>query len=233
MRKFAISDIHGCYQTFKTLLEKIDLQPTDRLYLLGDYINRGKDTKRVIDHIFQLQDLGYFIKCLRGNHEAVLLRALRDPVWAKENWESGVGKETLESFRVERAFEIPDRYIDFIRDLDFYLEVDNYILVHAGLNFRTSYPFKDYYSQLWINDWYADVDYDWLENRYIVHGHAATTKTEIERLFSNFKIDQYLNIDAGCSHHKPNDPRHLCAYEMTRGELIFVKNVEGKRTVNG
>jgi len=56
-RHFAISDIHGCVKTFKKLvIDIINLSKEDKLYLLGDYINKGPDSKGVIDFIFTLQD---------------------------------------------------------------------------------------------------------------------------------------------------------------------------------
>ena len=52
MNKYAISDIHGCLKTFKALLTKLDFSKQDELYLLGDYIDRGPDSKGVIDYIW-------------------------------------------------------------------------------------------------------------------------------------------------------------------------------------
>ncbi|MEO0876095.1 MAG: metallophosphoesterase, partial [Bacteroidota bacterium] len=66
MRKFAISDIHGCLKTFEALLDQIQFTTQDELYLLGDYIDRGPDSKGVIDLIWKMQADGYQVKCLRG-----------------------------------------------------------------------------------------------------------------------------------------------------------------------
>jgi len=55
MARYAISDIHGCYHTFKELLNTIGLNKNDDLILLGDYINRGKYSKEVVDFIMQLE----------------------------------------------------------------------------------------------------------------------------------------------------------------------------------
>ena len=66
MRKFAISDIHGCLKSFEALLDKIQLSTSDELYILGDYIDRGPDSKGVIDYIWKLEQEGYAVKCLRG-----------------------------------------------------------------------------------------------------------------------------------------------------------------------
>ncbi|MEL6721291.1 MAG: metallophosphoesterase, partial [Bacteroidota bacterium] len=56
MAKYAISDIHGCSKSFQALLEKINFSPKDELYLLGDYIDRGPDSKGVIDHVLSLKE---------------------------------------------------------------------------------------------------------------------------------------------------------------------------------
>ena len=134
MRKFAISDIHGCAATFKKLLNEVDFNTADELYLLGDYVSRGPDSKGVFDHIFRLQELGHFVKCLRGNHEAMLLTALRDPVNA-QRWAAGsLGKVTLQSFGVNSVYDIPEHYVDFIRDLDFYLEVEDGQIMKLSLS---------------------------------------------------------------------------------------------------
>ncbi len=56
MKRYVIADIHGCTKTFHALLEKISLQKADQLFLLGDYIDKGKDGAGVIDKIISLMD---------------------------------------------------------------------------------------------------------------------------------------------------------------------------------
>ena len=64
-RQIAISDIHGCARTFKKLvLEKVVLDKQDTLFLLGDYINKGPDSKGVLDFIFELKNSGFNVQCL-------------------------------------------------------------------------------------------------------------------------------------------------------------------------
>jgi serine/threonine protein phosphatase 1 len=72
---WAISNIHGCYHTFKALLEKIGLCKEDELYLLGDYIDRGPGSKEVLDLILKLKSENFNIQCLLGNHEIMLFHA--------------------------------------------------------------------------------------------------------------------------------------------------------------
>ena len=73
-KRYVISDIHGCYNTFKRLVEEvIGLTKSDWLFLLGDYIDRGPSSKDVLDYILDLKESGYSLFPLRGNHEDDLL----------------------------------------------------------------------------------------------------------------------------------------------------------------
>ena len=70
MARWAISDIHGCCQTFRYMVEtELQITKEDELFLLGDYIDRGKDSKGVFDYIMQLQNDNFKVQCLMGNHE--------------------------------------------------------------------------------------------------------------------------------------------------------------------
>ena len=84
-RRFAISDIHGCLKTFKQLLETIGLEKSDELFLLGDYVDRGPDSMGVVRYIQHLIVEGYFVTCLKGNHERHLLEqyAASSTIWER------------------------------------------------------------------------------------------------------------------------------------------------------
>jgi serine/threonine protein phosphatase 1 len=72
--RYVISDIHGCFKTFKQLVEEVvKLTKSDQLFLLGDYVDRGPSTVAVLDYIMELIESGYHIYPLRGNHEDDLL----------------------------------------------------------------------------------------------------------------------------------------------------------------
>jgi serine/threonine protein phosphatase 1 len=219
MKKYAITDIHGCNVTFHALLEKLNLQPDDELYFLGDYIDRGPNSKGVIDTILDLKKQGYKVECLMGNHEEAMIQSRVD-YSMRQNWLSWGGKETLNSFGVW-IDEIPNKYWDFLENLKPYLEVDDYILVHAGLNFRAGQPFENEYSMMWIRGWYDDIDYKWLGTRKIIHGHTPMRKDDIEAMANSINFSQYLDIDAGCYCYD-----WLCAFELTEQRLIFQKKID-------
>lgn len=222
MARYAISDIHGCKKTFEKLLfDTLQLKTSDELFLLGDYIDRGPDSKGVIDLILQLKEDGYTVHCLLGNHEAMMLDALEDE---KENdnsiWLQQGGKETLQSFGISNVAEVPEKYWRFIDELDLALKLDDYLLVHAGFNFSHPNIFSDVLAMLWIRNWYADIKPELLEGRTIVHGHTPTPQVMIERMNTKNPLI-FLDIDAGCVYHKYPEFGHLCAFNMDEKTLFF------------
>ena len=78
MRELAISDIHGCLTALDALLELVAPQPDDLLILLGDYVDRGPDTRGVIDRVLELTKSHPRLITLRGNHELMMLDARAD-----------------------------------------------------------------------------------------------------------------------------------------------------------
>lgn len=224
MKKYVISDIHGCSATFNALLKQIDLQLEDELYLLGDFIDRGPDAKGVIDIIFFLQEHGHKVYCLRGNHEQLMLDAIDGDRHQALIWLRNGGHETLDSFDPDATGEMEKKYLDFFYDLPYYFEVDQYILVHAGLNFLHPEPLSDYRSMMWIRNWYEQINEKWLDGRIIVHGHTPKTTTRIELMLSQIHQRPVIGIDGGCVYE--NGLHHLCAFELMSQELIFQKNIE-------
>ena len=241
MRKIAISDIHGCIKTFRYLVEeKLKLSKKDELYLLGDYVDRGPDSMGVLDYIMELQEAGFTVKCLLGNHEAMMLNAWRDEEDVSV-WLLNGGKTTLNSFKVTEVEDIPEKYIVLLKSFKYFIETDGYILVHAGLNFQTSQPtqdssfiwkvvqpFRDRKSMLWIRDWYQDIDRDWLRGRTIIHGHTPISDDEIRRMFQAVKVLPVIDIDNGCFVDYQQGMGQLCAFDMTNKELFFQHNIESR-----
>lgn len=226
MRKFVISDIHGHLNTFRFLVEqKLKLSSEDELYLLGDYVDRGPDSKGVIDYIWKLQDKLKEVVCLRGNHESMLLdSALGEDYY--EHWVSNGGQETLESFEAESIEEIPAIYLNFLEELEYYHEQENYILVHAGLNFEENDPLSISEDMLWLRDWYGSIDYEWLGKRTIIHGHTPIPYNHIESLARNLEELRYLNIDCGCFFSYRSGKGRMCAFEMQTKQLFFQENMD-------
>ncbi len=241
MRNIAISDIHGCAKTFRYLVEEqVKLNPDDTLYLLGDYVDRGPDSKGVLDYMMELSQSGYQLRCLRGNHEEMMISASREQSEV-ELWLNNGGKETLHSFGLNEPREIPESYLSYMDQMDTHFEVDQYILVHAGLNFvgsdseeensdaflwKLHNPLSDSYSMMWIRWWYDDINWNWLKNRIIVHGHTPIMSDEITEMLSALGQDQVLDIDNGCFARYRDGMGQLCAFDMTNQRLYFQENID-------
>ena len=221
MRRFAVSDIHGCVQTFQDLLLSIQLSEADVLYLLGDFIDRGPDTQGVIDTILDLREAGFKVQCLRGNHEQMFLDALKGGERQKAAFLVNGGTETLRSFGVSSVEEVPLRYVHFMEALPYYIDLSDYLLVHAGFNGNTGDPLLDLDSMLWIRNWYFSIDPYWLGKKKIVHGHTPIGKEAIQGMCGHLSEAQVLNIDAGCVFKRIPDMGHLCAFDLDTHQLFF------------
>lgn len=131
MRRFVIGDIHGCAKALRTLIETIAPQPDDELVFLGDYVDRGPDSRNVVDQVIELQDQCRVV-ALRGNHEIMLmgvaLGGLDDSVWLANG-----GNATVSSYNGNLS-KIPARHLAFFQELAPYYELIDTIFVHAGYN---------------------------------------------------------------------------------------------------
>jgi serine/threonine protein phosphatase 1 len=136
MRTFAIGDIHGCSTALKTLLDTVQPGKDDVLVTLGDYVDRGPDSKGVLDSLIELEDVTQ-LKPLLGNHEILLLDILSEQLDLTP-WQQVGGNETLASYQADptnigRLF--PAAHRDFLEQRCLrYWENDSHIFVHANVN---------------------------------------------------------------------------------------------------
>jgi len=223
-REFAIADIHGCCRTFRLLLEKIEFSKQDTLYLLGDYIDRGPDSKGVIDLILELQSDGYHIRPLLGNHEAMLLQLLQSCVDEHLNeWLVNGGQATLKSYGVNHPVDIPQEHIDFMRSLSLFHCTDTHILVHAGLDFDLEDPFSKEGEQAMLWDRCQLSNRVKQKGRTLVVGHTIRHGDEIRRSLNS----DIVTIDNGCYMGASLEGRgSLVAVELQCGSLMVQNNIE-------
>lgn len=224
MARYAIGDIHGCAATLDHLMEKIGPSTEDTLFLLGDLIDRGPDSKGVFDLVFQWMEEGLDVKCLRGNHEDMMLKGIKDPEFDLPNWLFWGGSETIQSFDVTHPANIPKQYMSFIKSLDYFLELPDFVLVHASLNldiedYRTDketmlYGRSHGYSHAKVGD------------KQILHGHTPKPLEEILEQGDNGFWPRVINLDAGCVFTKTDQNfGYLVAFNMDKPEFIYAKNV--------
>lgn len=140
MRILAIGDIHGCLSAFNLLLDVIQPQSEDVIITLGDYIDKGLESKGVIDKLIALHEKGQLIP-LKGNHELMMLDA-RQSIEKEFDWlNNNNGNSTVNSYldsdcRSQATLEnIPDDHWHFIEHicLDWW-ETDEHFFVHANVD---------------------------------------------------------------------------------------------------
>jgi len=216
---FAISDIHGENKQFKALLNKLNFRKKDKLYLLGDYIDRGPDGKEVLDTLFDLIANGYDVHCLRGNHEQLLLDARTD-TYSEVVWLKNGGNTTLSSFLTHQIDRIPDRYFQFIESLPYCFEHENYLLVHAGIDMSVEEPLANTNAMLWLRDGKEKLDTTWLNGRVVVHGHTPMKQTYLSSKHN--LLGPLVCIDNGAHMKGATELGSLCAYDLELKELIIL-----------
>lgn len=135
MRTLAIGDIHGCRTALVALMKAVKPAKTDRLVFIGDYVDRGPDSKGVIDWILKRWDRSETI-ALRGNHECMMLDARRS-MFDFSLWVPAGAGETLASYgiasEVEWVEKVPREHWDFLERTWPWFETDTHIYVHAAL----------------------------------------------------------------------------------------------------
>lgn len=230
-RRWVIPDIHGCINTLTQLVENnIRLTKEDSIFFLGDYIDRGPDGKGVIDYLIDLKEKGYDVNYLIGNHEDYCINAYQKDQGRilfkssiQKEWENHGAKATLASFGVKHVRDIDKKYIDFMRNGKFFIELKEYILVHAGMNFHITNPFEDTKSMLWARDF--KVDPIKIGGKKIIHGHIPVEYSMID-LFVNSEGYNFIALDNGVYYQNKAGFGNLMALELNSKELIAQPNID-------
>jgi serine/threonine protein phosphatase 1 len=130
-RTIAIGDIHGCAVALAALLERLQPTPHDTIILLGDYVDRGPDSRAVLERLIVLSRQCTLVPIL-GNHEEMLL-ASRCSADALQRWLRSGGVATLDSYgHGTHPRELPADHIAFIESCRPYYETDRHIFLHAN-----------------------------------------------------------------------------------------------------
>lgn len=213
---YVISDIHGQYDMFMELLDKIQFQNTDTLYILGDILDRGQHPIKTLMKLMEMPN----VICIVGNHEYMALECLE--FLMKEitdmsieeldekmldnlvTWQYNGSKSTIDEFR-QLDSEIRRDVIDFIMDFLIYEEIavngKNYLLVHAGLgNYLPDKDIEDYsiHELIWTR---AHYDVQYFKDTYVVTGHTPTQMIEDNPHPGYiYRRNNHIAIDCGASY---------------------------------
>lgn len=199
-RVYAVGDIHGRLDLFTEILKTIKkdakgFEGKTQLVLLGDYIDRGPDSSRVIDIILEAKLPCDSQICLRGNHEEAMVNFSMGSSSAN-GWLNYGGIETLASYGIdvdplmkgdgdpiERFREalnktVPREHLRFLSHLPFHHVNGDYFFVHAGVRPKVPLAAQDLDDMLWIREDF--LKYKKPFDRFIVHGHTITTEPDVQ-----------------------------------------------------
>lgn len=139
MRQFAIGDIHGCLTALQVLDDELAFGEDDTVVTLGDYVDRGPDSRGVIDFLLGLRERCRLV-ALRGNHEIMMLHA-RDDRSSLLSWIACGGDRTLDSYGLAGFQDVPESHWEFLANTIRYHVVEHDFFVHA--NVRPDLPLED------------------------------------------------------------------------------------------
>ncbi len=193
-RRFVIADIHGCFQPLQSLIqEQINLQKTDQIFLLGDYIDRGYFSKKTLDYIIDLQNQNYKVYPLRGNHEQELLNAV-NKIDKRYIFKHLSHFNSLDLYRPDNELGISRTHFNFLNHLPYYFDLGDFYLVHAGFNFNCPNYLKDDNAMLWTRQMTKLPNH--LKGKKVVIGHTPTPLWYIKRSIK--RQEDIINLDNGC-----------------------------------
>jgi len=205
---YAIGDVHGCYKELlaleqKILLDALPFRGRKIIIMLGDYVDRGIQSARVLDHLIAPPPRGFLRACLAGNHEVAMLNYL-DGHLSRELWLAAGGLETLFSYGLDPARlvdlygsseevdqrireAIPAGHVNFMRTLPVLICSRKFVFVHAGIRPGIDLAEQDEDDLLTIRSEFFEAAH--LLDRWVVHGHTVVDTPRLE--------GRRLDIDTG------------------------------------
>ncbi len=198
---FVIGDIHGRADLLQTLLDELPHIASGpyQVVFLGDLIDRGPESSGVVDIVIGTIKTLPGSKLVMGNHESILLEFLDDPIprpLAFDRWlfEHG-GAATVSSYGIEPTAATPETlrrqlradHIEFFRQAERFVEMDNHILVHAGLRPGIPLAQQSHYDLMWIREPF--LNYTFPFEKLVIHGHTITPWQLPQHLENRIAID--------------------------------------------
>ncbi len=205
MAIYAIGDIHGSLEALKTIFKQGIITPEDKVVFLGDYIDRGPDSKGVIDWCINNQK-NFDFEFILGNHE-IMMRAAKTSTERLMEWLYYGGANTLDSYGIgddpNWVKNIGKSHWGFIDACKDYLVIGNFIFVHAGLETGKPLQEQDKHHLFW-KTYETPEAYD--ATKTVICGHTCRTNGQIADFEHTICIDTFahggmwltcLNIETG------------------------------------
>jgi serine/threonine protein phosphatase 1 len=201
-RTYAVGDVHGRLDLLLRAIQAISDHVGEgsfRVVFLGDYVDRGPDSRGVIEFLMALQRR-WAVVCLKGNHEELMLQAITDPANRRlERWLEYGGKETLMSYGLGRnddlAAKLPQAHLRWMAGLPSTTGDKHRIFVHAGLLPGTPAHRQKEETLLWIRERFLEALPGEFE-AHVVHGHTPVWEGKPDPAEPEL-LEHRTNIDTG------------------------------------
>jgi serine/threonine protein phosphatase 1 len=227
-RVFAIGDVHGCADELRALIQKLPLGRDSLVVFLGDYIDRGPDSRGVVDTVLELQEYCRVV-CLLGNHELMLREFLdgSDPRRVARFIYNG-GSATLASYADhDGVFNMSPEHREFYEKLPYHHVEDEHCYVHAGLPTSPEEIDVDVHGEemVWMRRRPGMPEPNY--SKIIVHGHSAIYDVDIQ--------PRRINIDTACVYGRTLTAIDPHSHEMwhversTAPQPIYLRDVKDSR----
>lgn len=207
---YVLSDIHGNLNRYNSIIEQINLQETDILYILGDVIDRYPDGIKILREIIKKDN----VKMLLGNHEYMMLEAL-DPLGSVDEWEYKRslslwyrnGGNVTHNYLKHIRKEIRQEVFDYLRNLPINLKVEvndkNYLLVHGSPMENYSWIYREYETKEKFAVWERWQPTDAIPEGYtLIFGHTPTIHFQDNDPLEIWQGENAIGIDCGCGFPK-------------------------------
>lgn len=227
MASYVVGDVHGCYYSLLALFDKMAPSYSDEIYFVGDLINKGPFSKKVIDQIIAWRSKAWNMTVIRGNHEEKLLslEGIQSQQLISEftNWYSGLDSY-MEFFNHNGELRPP--YKAFFNSTHYYIEKESYYLVHAGFNCKKNQAFSDHHAMTNIRNWSQDYDVELLQGKTVIHGHQSVPLAQTERAAADI-TSRTIPIDNGCVYFDTKPDRgYLTAIRLEDRKLFSTINLD-------
>ncbi|MGB7346126.1 MAG: metallophosphoesterase family protein [Pirellulaceae bacterium] len=188
-RLIAIGDIHGCQVALAALLDVIKPTKRDVVVTLGDYVDRGQDSRGVIDTLIELRNRTQLIPLL-GNHEEMMLQVLQQGA-SHHEWLKHGGVDTLDSYGFDGDLDfLPVEHEEFFESLGDYFVADDFFFTHAA--YDPDSPFE--HQPVDLLRWYPlsdGIPARHVSGKTAIVGHTANRDGEILDVGHLICLDTY------------------------------------------
>lgn len=217
MGRYVMSDLHGCYDKFIKMLELVQFNDNDKLYIIGDIFDRGDNPLGILDYVISHKN----IQLIKGNHEQMFIDYYENE--DKDLWYYNGGWSTYEQLLL-KGYNYEVAVYKYLKKLPTVVVVDKFILVHGCLKFSDNYNdlvLDDFLNQeedtcLWENNVGFEKQY---KDYTIVSGHTPTMIIEKD-INSIIKRTGTIYIDCGCVFNQANG--RLACLNLDNMEEFYV-----------